>query len=341
MYRINAKPLRRLTSEIFVAAGTPVDIADIIAEFLVKANLCGVDSHGVMRIPSYVGAIDSGEVKPSERPRILKQTATTGIVDGRSAFGQISGIMEMELAIKKAKKHGVGTVLGVRTNHIGRVADYTELAAKHNMIGIAMANCGPDVAPWQGMDKLLGTNPMSFGIPAGKEDPIIADFATASSSAGKIQVMRTKGMMLPPGWVLDKEGNPSTDPAVLDNGGVMQTFGIRGYMLNLVVESFAGALTGEGVADEFKGVNGVFMQAISVEHFTSLRGFEANIDKLVRKMRGSRPAKGFTEVLVPGDPERRAMREREAHGIEIIDTIWRSIVDVADRFGVKPPPPDA
>jgi len=336
MHRVEAGPLRRFTSQIFAAAGTPADIADTVAEFLVRANLCGVDSHGVIRIPEYIEEIDAGHVKPSERPRIAKQTATTGMIDGRWGFGQPSGVMAMELAVKKARKHGVGTVLAVRTNHIGRVADYTELAVRHNMIGIAMTNCGPAVAPWQGMDKLLGTNPMSFGIPAGKEDPIIADFATSASSEGKIRVMRTKGMALPPGWVLDRDGGPSTDPAVLYEGGVLQTFGIRGYMLNLVVETLGGALTGEGVSDEFKGVNGIFMQAINVKHFTSLRSFTASIDKMVKKMRSSRPAKGFTEVLVPGDPERRTMRERELNGIEINDAIWDSIMQVAKRFGVKP-----
>ncbi|MDA4131979.1 MAG: Ldh family oxidoreductase [Thaumarchaeota archaeon] len=337
VHTVDAGVLQKFTGRVFAATGAPADVADTVAELLVRANLCGVDSHGVIRIPSYVDFIDAGRLKPAERPRVAKETASTGIVDGRWGFGQPTAIMAMELAIGKARKHGVGTVVTNHTNHVGRLADYTELATRKNMIGLAFAKSGPDVAPWQGMDKLLGTNPVSFGIPAGKEDPIVADFATSISSRGKINVMRAKGMSLPPGWVLDKDGSPSTDPAVLDDGGVVQTFGARGYMLNLVVEALGGALTGGGVADEFEGINGTFVQAISVEHFTSLGGFRGNIDKLVRKMRGSKPARGYDEVLIPGDPERRAERSRELSGIEIVDAIWDPIMKVAKRFDVEPP----
>jgi uncharacterized oxidoreductase len=338
MRKIRSDPLQRLSTAIFEAAGTPSDIASTVSKMLVQASLCGVDSHGVIRIPEYIGEIDAGRYKPKERPRIRRQKDGTGIIDGRWGFGQPAGIMAMELAISKAKIHGVGTVLAIRTNHIGRVADYTELAAKNGMIGFGLTNGGPGVAPWQGRDKLLGTNPISFAIPSGDEGPVVMDYATSVSSAGKLEVFKTKGRKVPLGWVQDSTGGPSRDPDILAKGGALRTFGgYKGYGLNLVVEALGGALTGEGVADEFKGANGTFMQAIDIKHFIPLGDFTRDIEKLVSKMHKSKPAKGYDEVLVPGDPERRTMLERSKKGIELNDVVWGSIMTVAKRFGIKEP----
>jgi LDH2 family malate/lactate/ureidoglycolate dehydrogenase len=338
MHRVKAVELQRFSTKIFEAAGTPSDIAMTVSRMLVRANLCGVDSHGVRRIPEYVERIDTGQYKPKERPKILRQKGGTGIIDGRWGFGQPAAMMAMELAIKKARTHGVGTALAIRTNHIGRVADYTELAAENRMIGFGLTNCGPGVAPWQGRDRLLGTNPISFAVPAGKEDGLLVDYATSVSSAGKLEVFKTKGKEVPIGWVQDKAGNDSTDPNILAKGGSLRTFGgYKGYGLNLVVESLGGALTGEGVADEFKGQNGTFMQAINIEFFIPFREFTKGVDQLVKKMRGSSPAVGYSEVLIPGDPERRAVVERSAQGIELNDVVWGSLKKVATRFQIEDP----
>lgn len=340
MPRVKARPLEKFTADIFQAAGTPRDIAETVARMLVKANLCGVDSHGVIRIPEYVGEIDKGVYKPKERPRVLRQKGATAVIDGRWGFGQPAGILAMETAIAKARTHGIGAAIAIRTNHIGRVQDYTELALKSGMIGFGLTNCGPGVAPWQSRDRLLGTNPISFGIPATKpKDSIMIDYATSVSSAGKLEVYRSKGKEVPLGWVQDKEGRASSDPGILYKGGSLRTFGgYKGYGLNLMVESFGGALTGEGVADEFKGQNGTYMQAVDIGHFIGLGEFTKNIDKLVRKMRASAPTEEYQEVLVPGDPERRATRERTTQGIELNDVIWKSIDEVAERFKIAMPP---
>lgn len=338
MHRVSAPVLRKFTVAVFEAAGTPRDIATTVAKMLVKANLCGVDSHGVVRIAEYIGEMDKGVYKPRERPKIVRQKGATGIVDGRWGFGQPAGIMTMELAIEKARTHGVGAAVAIRTNHIGRVADYTELAVEKKMIGFGLTNGGVAVAPWQGKTGLLGTNPISYGVPAGKEDPIIMDYATSVSSYGKVQIYASKGRELPLGWVQDKNGHPTNDSDFLSKGGTMLTFGgYKGYGLSLVVESLGGALTGEGVSDEFVGQNGTFMQAIDVEHFIPFAKFAKDVDKLVRKMRQSAPAAGYTEVLVPGDPERRAFAERSKNGIELNDAIWESTMKVAKRFGVEEP----
>ncbi|MDA4123069.1 MAG: Ldh family oxidoreductase [Thaumarchaeota archaeon] len=338
MRRVKAGVLRKFTASVFEAAGTPEDIAETVSNMLVKANLCGVDSHGVIRITEYIGEMDRGQYKVKERPKIIKEKGGIGIVDGRWGFGQITGIMAMELAMKKAKTHGIGAVIAKRTNHIGRVADYTELAIKNKMIGFGLTNGGVAVAPWQGKDGLLGTNPISYGIPAWRGDPIVMDYATSVSSYGKIDIYRSKGKELPNGWVQDKEGNPSNDPGFFSKGGTILTFGgYKGYGLNLVVESLGGALLGEGVSDEFVGQNGTYMQAIDVEHFIPFAKFGKDIDKLVTKMRKSRPAPGYTEVLVPGDPERRAFAERSKAGIELNDAIWEMTMKTAKRFGVEEP----
>ncbi len=338
MPTVRAVPLYEFTRRILAAAGTPSDIASTVSQMLVNANLCGVDSHGVMRIPDYVQYIDDGMVLPAARPRILRQKAATGVVDGNNGFGQLSGLLAMKVAIAKAKKYGVGTVTALRTNHLGRIADYTQLATESGMIGIAIVKGIPGAAPWGGRERLLGTSPMSFAIPAGKERPIVVDFATSISSEGKIRVKRWKKTRLPRGWILDKLGNPSTNPEDYYAGGAIQTFGTyKGYGLNLVAEALGGAMTGQGIAEEFRSFNGTFMQAISVEHFVPLSEFKKTVDRLIRKMRNSGPAKGFKEVLVPGDPEAREMERHTRKGIQINDQIWNSITEVAGRLSVERP----
>ncbi|HIE19215.1 TPA: Ldh family oxidoreductase, partial [Candidatus Bathyarchaeota archaeon] len=216
-----AEMLRRLSEEIFVAYGAPAEEAKLVSEFLVKANLCGHDSHGVIRVIQYVKAIEDGILKPSVKIDIIKETRSSALLKGNWGFGQVIAKRAMELAIEKAKKNSVSVVCAFDLYHIGRLADYTMFAAENKMIGIAMVNSTPTVAPYGGRERLISTAPISYAFPTGKEKMFVLDIATSVCAEGKVRVSLHKGENLPEGCIIDKEGNPSTNPADLYEGGAI------------------------------------------------------------------------------------------------------------------------
>jgi LDH2 family malate/lactate/ureidoglycolate dehydrogenase len=241
----------------------------------------------------------------------------------------------MKKAISKARVYGVGIVTCFNTTHIGRLADYPLMAVERDMIGMVYVKAPVIVAPWGGRERLLGTNPISFAIPAGKEDPIVADFATSASSEGKIRIKRNHREKLPPGWIIDKKGNPSVDASDFYSGGAILTFGgFKGYAISLFAEALGGALTGQGISDEFTSINGLYVEAISVNHFVPVKPFKEKMDTLIRKMKSCPPAKGFERVMIPGEPEAEEMKKRLKAGIPIDDVVWDDIVASARKFGI-------
>ncbi len=336
---ISHRELKLFASAIFRAAGSGQAESDLVAEYLVRANLTGMDSHGIIRIPDYIKMVKEGRLIPNAKPKIVKQRRATAMVDAQFGYGQIAGKMAMELAIEKAKEYGTGSVAVFNCNHTGRIAEYTGIAAENDMIGLFMVKAfGSIVAPWGGRDRVLSTSPMSFAIPAASGGPIIADFATSISAEGKVRVKYARGEKIPLGWVLDSEGKPTDEPSDLYAGGTLLTFGeSKGYALNLLMESLGGALTGAGILDDFIGTNGVFAQAINIEFFVEVKRFKARIDKMIRTLRRSRTAEGFKEVLLPGDPESREAKNRAKSGIMVEDKTWERIVTVARSSGVGVP----
>lgn len=340
MPSIDPSVLTKFTEDALKAAGASDDEARTVANHLVQANLYGVDSHGVIRIPEYIDEIEHGRMKTKTSPKVVKESKITAVIDAQFGFGQVAAKMAMELAMKKAKEHGIGGVTVHNCGHTGRIGAYPVMAAKENMIGIVwVKGAGPGVSPYGGKSAPLGTSPFTWAVPTGTSgEPMFADYATSVSSEGKIRVMMSKGMKLPPNWLLDKEGKPTDDPATLYTGGSILTFGAhKGYGLALMVEALGGALSGGGVADDFVGANGVFAEAINIEDFVPVSEFKANIDKLIKKLRASPPQEGFTEVMVPGDPEYREERKRAKDGIYVNDKIWGDISKAVERYHVAMP----
>jgi uncharacterized oxidoreductase len=338
MPTIKPDRLTDFTVKMLKAVGSSDEEARIVAEHLVQANLYGVDSHGVIRIPEYMDEIEHGRMKTKISPRIIKETKATATIDAQFGFGQVAGRISMDLAIKKAHEFGIGAVTVFNCGHTGRIGAYPVLAAEENMIGIfAVKGGGGAVSPYGGTSNYLGTSPLSFAVPTGTDEPMFGDFATSASSEGKIRVYLSKGLQTPSGWLLNKEGRPTTNPADLYAGGTILTFGLhKGYAVNLLIEALGGALSGGGVAEEFVGANGIFAQAINIEFFVPIDEFKANMDRLVQKMRSSPPQEGFTEVMVPGDPERHEMKKRKG-GVPINDKIWGDITKAAAKYHVPLP----
>jgi len=328
-----------MTRDLFVATGSAAAEAELVSEYLVRSNLCGVDSHGVIRLMEYVDQIEKGTLHPNVQPKVVSDRGATARLDARFGYGQVSTKVAMELAVSKARQLGTGTVTVTNGNHAGRMAEYPLIAAREDMIGITMVKAyGSIVAPWGARQRLLSTSPLSFAIPAKRNPPVVGDFATSASAEGKVRVRYARGEKIPLGWVLDADGRPSENPGDLYSGGALLTFGQhKGYALNLLMEAAGGALSGAGVLTEFSGLNGVLVQAIDIASFSDVDEFKGRIDYLVERARASSPSEGVDEVLIPGDPEARESALRTRDGIPIEEKTWNAIVRVAAKYGVRTP----
>ncbi len=345
MPRVDADRLRTLGTDIFRAAGAPRNEAELVANLLVEANLTGHDSHGVIRISNYVKGIKMGAVRPGAKITVIRETPSTALIDGGWGFGQVIAIKAMEIAIEKADKCNISAVGVKHCQHVGRLNTYSEMALRHDMIGITSVNSNSYVAPYGGKSKQLGTNPLCFAVPAGKEAPFVLDMATAVWAHGKIMVRAARGEKLPEGVLLDLDGNPTTDPTWYEKGGAILPFGglvgYKGYGLSLLVELLTGALNEAGcsTSDEYRsrpfyGGNGVYMMAIKIGSLTNVNEFKERADSLFRAVKRSALAKGSQEILVPGDIERRRRERNLREGVYVEESTWDQLKSVANELGV-------
>ena len=342
MPTIPVAKLEMLATRIFAALGVPEADARWTGTLLVRANLRGHDSHGVIRIPQYVGSIRAGETQPRPAITVARQTETTAQVDGGFGLGQVVARRATEIALEKAARHGLAGV-GIRNaNHIGRLADYAELAAQQGFVGLVWTNAptAVSVVPYGGVERRLSTNPLAVAVPGPAGGVAISvDMATSIVAEGKVRVKRNRKERLPDGWAIDGDGRPVTDPEVFygpPRAGLLPVGGHKGTALSLVVEVMAGILTGEGAISARPGPvhNGTFVLLVEVERFLPLADFTRQVTELVGWVKSSTPAPGAGEVLVPGDPEARSEAKRRAEGVPVEDETWRQIEIIAGELGV-------
>jgi uncharacterized oxidoreductase len=331
------EPLTDATAQILAAAGAPDDIAAKVSRWLVNANLSGHPSHGVIRVSQYLDHIASGTFRPAERPQLRADTDTTVLMEGGGAFGHLAAEELTIRLVEKARMSHVAIGGIVRCNHIGRLGEWSELAASMGSILIMTAG-GPGMmrtAPFDGREGRMSTNPISFGAPAGEAEPIIMDFATTAAAEGKIRVARDKGVEIPPGQILNSAGEPSTNPNDLYDGGVMLPFGgHKGYGLMLLSEILASNLIGDTVLSEPSSQIGTFAIAIDPDAFGAGDRFISMTDGTINRVKNTAPAEGFSEVLVPGDVERQSRLDVTASGIELPDATWSAVLDSAASVGL-------
>ncbi len=340
-----ADELYELVRKIFLKAGADERNANGVAEHLVSANLSGVDTHGVWHVPRYVAAIKTGELVPTTSPEILSETPTTALITGNWTFGQVGARYAMEVAIEKASEHNVTVVSLVQAHHIGRLGYYVEMAASKGMIGMLWAGgygeVEPGTAPYGGRARLLHTNPLAMGFPTGDEPTMMFDYATTALSGIKVVNAQRRGEQLPPGCIIDKAGNPTTNPNDFFDGGAYVPFGgHKGSALTMAVEFLGRIFTG---ADAFAEVGrggllarqGVTMIVFKADLFQPFAEYASRADEMGQRVRAVPPAPGFDEVLMPGDPEVRTRADRQRDGIPIADDIWQPIAEVATALGVE------
>ncbi len=338
---VPAEQLHALTTRIFATRGVPEEDAAWVATLLVRANLRGHDSHGVIRVPHYVRALQAGKVNPRPDVRVERQTPVLALVDGDLGFGQVVARQGTAIAVEKARGQGLSAVTLKRTNHIGRLADWAEMAAAQGLIAMVWANApmSLNVAPWGGAARRLGTNPHAIAIPG--PDGTVAlshDFATSVVAEGKLKVKFNRGEAVPPGVMLNGRGQPSTDPREYYSdppGVLLPAAEHKGYGLALAIEVLAGILSGTGAARPTPGPvqNGTLIVCLDPTRFLPAAEFHRQVAELFRFVRSAPLAPGAKEILIPGEPEARLEQERRAGGIPLDDETWRQLEACAAGVG--------
>jgi hydroxycarboxylate dehydrogenase B len=342
--KIDYAQLHNFCRELLTVGGLPRDHADFVAKLLVKGEMRGYAGHGVTRVVQYLEFVEKKIYDLRAKPEVEREGKITAVVDGKHYVGQVAAHMAMALAIKKAKEHGVGIVTLRRSGHIGRLADYMEMATEQGMIGMGATCVGSATTTlYGGMKPITGTNPMAFGIPTRNSEPIILDFATASMSMGEIQKRVAKGEKIPDGVILDGDGNPTNDFKAFRGPprGVLLPFGgYKGSGVTLVTEILGGLLSGNGPGKNWwdkgaHGVNGVFLQAFAVEEFQPLEEFYDKVDALIAFIKSTRREPGFNEILLPGEAGRRREARQRKDGVDIDDATWSELTQLASELGVS------
>ncbi len=345
--KFNHGELMEFGGQILSAAGVTKKESHLVAELLVKADLQGYPGHGISRILSYVSRIKIGLINLSERHEIIHEGRTTAVINGNHYAGQVVAYDGMKLAIKKAKEHGVGLVCLRQAAHVGRLADYMELAANEGMIGMAAVSVGAgNIAPWGAMQAVTGTNPMAFGVPAANGQHIIFDFATAATSMGELHKKVSRGDAIPSGVMLDGYGNPTSEYSSFigpPRGAILSFGSYKGSGINLMTEILGGILSGTGLGREWwdhggAATNGVFLQAFDVEEFQPLPEFHKKVGELVAFTKSRKPAPGFSEILLPGEMSRSRAEVNRREGVEIDEGDWAKLLKCASDLGVKASP---
>ncbi|HKI19913.1 MAG TPA: Ldh family oxidoreductase [Isosphaeraceae bacterium] len=332
----------RLGVVLFTAAGAAADQAQATVRSLVTSSLMGHDSHGVIRVPEYLGFIASGTLVVNAPLDVERTGPATAVVDCHHGFGAVGAEKAIREGIAIARSQRTASVVTRRCNHVGRLGAWVELAADEGMLALATCNSpihGHYVLPWGGRDGRLATNPIAYAIPTGG-DPVVADFSTSVAPEGKIRVARNVGKTVPDGWIVDANGNATNDPNAFygpPRGGVLPLGGAAGHKgsaLGLFVEILGSALAGINSRDPQVKGNGVCFIVVDPSAFCPLEQFRRLVDDTVAYIKSSRPAPGFDEVLVPGELEFRTLRQRQIAGIPVDLATVEAMRKHGDRLGV-------
>lgn len=344
--RVDSRELLALVTGIFRRLGMDAPDASLLAESLVSADLRGVHSHGVLRVPEYAKKLTQGGVDPGGRPRVVRDSGACLVVDGGNSMGQIGAHFAMEQAIHRAEMTGIAAAAIRGSNHCGAMAFYVAQAIERDMIGIAMTNALPTMAPWGGAERILGINPLGVGIPAAEEHPIVYDGAWSGSAHGKIRLYQQKGWALPEGWALDAEGQPTTDPAAAVSGLLLPIGGFKGAGMAMITGMLSSFLSGAAYGTELgsmetgpePGEDGHFVMAIRIDAFEDVHPFKARVDHAVRQIHACRLAPGFDRVYAPGEKEALTQEAYARDGIPLNDVTLDDLKHTADAVHVDPLP---
>jgi LDH2 family malate/lactate/ureidoglycolate dehydrogenase len=356
--RYSVEVLQEFAARCFVAVGMEQADAALVADTLVAAELRGVTSHGLVRLPVYLGNLKDGLVDATARPTLGADGPAVALVDGKRAMGQVASKFGMDLAIARARDNGIAAVTVRNSNHFGAGAYWAMLALPERMIGIAMTNGAVAMAPTGGVTPLLGNNPIAVASPAGEELPIVLDMAQTMVARGWIKLAAMRGQQLPDGWAQDARGKPTNDPAAALDGSLLPIGGYKGYGLAVIVELLTAALSGAAMGPALENMGftagaleetrqpvheaggsgtGHFFAAIDIGRFLPFDVYTGRVDALVRTMKASELADGVDTILLPGEREFLTERARRADGIAISAEVAPELRAANDLTGVPLP----
>ncbi|WP_448518819.1 Ldh family oxidoreductase [Rhodoflexus sp.] len=348
--------LYQFVYQVFRAIGCSETDAQTAAEGLLVADLRGIDSHGVARLSGYVRLWEAGRINTTPHIRVVHETPSTATLDGGAGLGLVVAPKAMQIAIEKAKQVGTGWVSVRNSNHFGIAGHHAMQALAYDMIGVAMTNASPLVAPTFSVERLLGTNPIAVAIPAQEQPPFVADFATTTAANGKLEILQRNNADAPLGWVQNSEGLPTPDANALKKGGALLPLGSdrehgshKGYCLGSIVDIFSAVLSGAGYGpwappfvsflppptDPVGEGLGHFLGAMRIDAFRPAEEFKQHMDKWIGRFRRATPAQGYERVLIPGDPEREAEAVRRTTGIPLVMSVVEDLRRLADKMGLK------
>lgn len=350
--------LRQFMVNVFVYFDVPYEDALLAADVLAYSDEHGIDSHGIARLKTYFDLLRTGKINPKPEIKIIREKFSTATIDGDNGLGLVIGPKCMEIAIQKAKLHGSGWISVCNTNHYGAAGYYPVMALKEDIIGLSMTNTTKGVAPFNGAEKMLGTNPLAIAFPAYKEPPIVIDFASSAVAYGKIEIAERKKEKIPEGWCIDKRGYHTSVPSEMINGGALLPLGSdkdgsghKGYCLASMVDILSAVLSGANWGpftvpfainsllpekQVGKGI-GHFFGALEIDGFRDKNEFKRNIDEWIYTMRNTAPQPETSGVLIPGDPEREAYQIRMREGIPLHKEVLNSLMEIASYTGINVP----
>ncbi len=351
--------LEKFMIDGFIAAGVPAKDAKICADVLITSDKRGIDSHGIGRFkPIYIDRITDGILNPVTNIEVVKEAPATAVIDGHNGMGHVIGKRAMETAINKAEKFGMGMVAVRNSTHYGIAGYYALMAAEKGMIGITGTNARPSIAPTFGVENMLGTNPLCFGMPTDEDFPFVLDCATSISQRGKIESYARTGKSLPEGWVIGRDGKSKTDSvqvlkdlisgtaALTPLGGIgEETAGFKGYGYATVVEILSSALQGGAFLKMLSGFDpdgkkrphslGHFFIAISVESFIELPDFKKTTGDILRALRNAKKMPGAERIYTAGEKEHIAWLFREKRGAKVDRVLQNQIIEIRDRYNLN------
>lgn len=359
-FTFNAQYLRDFTRDVFVSFGVPQEQATVASDVLSKADLRGIDSHGVARLRTYVDMFTIGRINPRPNIRIVREKKSIATVDGDSGLGLVVGPKANEIAMEKASVYGSGWISVCNTNHYGIASYYCLKALERDMIGWSMTNTSRIVVPLWGAERRLGTNPIAIAFPGHRNPPIVIDMATSVVAFGKVEMAERAGVAMPEGWIIDENGNPSTQAGDVYKGGILPLGSTRemgahkGYCLSAMVDILSAVLSGANwgpyvppfalfedvpLQSVGKGI-GHFFGAMEIDGFEDVDVFKMRIDEWISVFRNTKPAPGHQAVLIPGDPEHEAENVRSRYGIPLIGSVVNDLKEVSKITGVAFEIPD-
>jgi L-2-hydroxycarboxylate dehydrogenase (NAD+) len=340
--------LKAFIGEALERLGLPAEDAMTVAALMAEADLQGSDGHGVSRLPQYARRIKAGGFNVRPDIRVVREQASTALVNGDNGMGHLVMKRAAEIAIEKARSTGIAWVNSQFSNHAGPASLYATMPLKHDMIGLyfAVGNAN-HLPPWGGLDMLLSTNPIAAAIPAGEEKPIVLDMATTVAAYGKVKTKALRGEMMPEGWMIDREGKPLTDPKRAEEGMLLPLGGMeagyKGYGLAMIIGLLAGTLGGAAMGKDVIDFNhdddgvtntGQAIAAINIAAFGDVATFKAAVDTLVRDFHGSTRMPGVERISVPGERSQETRARRSRDGIPIAPALMRGLDQVADDLGM-------